>query len=343
LTVQNSILKGDSLCAGSSSYFTSNGNNLMSDKTCGYDKNKKDSLCADSSCGVSDTLVRNGGPNQVLPLLENSQALHAGSCAAGSKDQRGVPRGYSYCFGRPKCKTCDIGAYESVCHADSNGDATLDIYLAVDFNHPAENGSHTIMNSSYCQIDRFSPGTTEIQVSVKPVTGETPEVVPPGSPCSLQIYNVYFHKNCYASAVGTHCNPPPQAGKYPADCSDCIIPCFFSSASAESLGPVDVTAISGAGTPLYRITGLTALGGGDFEAQTCPESPPSAPTSCEQVSPPPQDTDACAPQGSHLSCTCIPDGVSWWYTVQWSQAAVHQGDWDPRMECQSEVGISGKR
>lgn len=85
--------------AGGGTAVTDNGYNLVQSAS-GYTFNHTGDIA-----GVAPhlgVLGNFGGPTQTIPLLPDSPAIEAGSCTAGSTDQRGVAR----------VGGCDIGAYE---------------------------------------------------------------------------------------------------------------------------------------------------------------------------------------------------------------------------------------
>jgi uncharacterized repeat protein (TIGR01451 family)/CSLREA domain-containing protein len=83
--------------------FTSNGHNLDSQNSCGFDQSS-DLTATDPLLG---NLASNGGPTQTHALLKGSPALDsADNAACPSADQRGVTRP------QPAGGTCDRGAFE---------------------------------------------------------------------------------------------------------------------------------------------------------------------------------------------------------------------------------------
>jgi CSLREA domain-containing protein len=99
VTLSNTIVANQTLGADCAGSITSNGHNLESATTCGFQgtgdlQNSNPQLVA---------LASNGGPTQTMALPAGSPAIDAGSCEQAT-DQRGVSR--------PQGAHCDIGAFE---------------------------------------------------------------------------------------------------------------------------------------------------------------------------------------------------------------------------------------
>jgi hypothetical protein len=111
-TLQNSIIANSISGGNCSGAVSSNGYNLSSDGTCGFN-NTGDLNHSDPLLGP---LQNNGGPTETMALSSGSPAIDAGNplgCIDGqgrrfSIDQRGLPRP-----DREDTSGCDMGAYES--------------------------------------------------------------------------------------------------------------------------------------------------------------------------------------------------------------------------------------
>ena len=110
--LQNTIVSNSTTGGNCNGAVTSNGYNLSSDRTCGF--NNTGDL--NNTNPVLGPLQDNGGPTETMALLSGSPAIDAGNpggCTNGqgrllTTDQRGMPRPDHEDTGG-----CDMGAYES--------------------------------------------------------------------------------------------------------------------------------------------------------------------------------------------------------------------------------------